>query len=140
VIWIGDAVDNTKAYLEGGEDYGSALMVVDYEGNVIASLYLMPVKGTVYLAISDKGVWRNGNPINVRQPVAIIRWPRDKNVVPQEIEVIYREIKKEFSEDGYHVKLTRVEQPEASLLGVSFFECTKSVGKGIIWLVSQKVL
>jgi fructose-1,6-bisphosphatase/inositol monophosphatase family enzyme len=104
VTWIGDGVDNTKTYLTGGEDYGSALMVIAPEGNVISSIYLMPAKATVYLAIPGKGVWRNGNPMDARQPVAIIRWPRNKNVVPPKVKTYYREIEKEFSENRCQVK------------------------------------
>jgi fructose-1,6-bisphosphatase/inositol monophosphatase family enzyme len=109
VTWIGDAVDNTKAYLEGGDLFGSGLMAVAPNGNVLASLFILPAKKKEYLAIPGKGSWCNGNQmalgaVESERPVAIIRWPRDRDKVDMAIRQVYKTIEEEFRQAGYLVQ------------------------------------
>jgi hypothetical protein len=127
VTWIGDAVDNTKGYLESRHAFepdlnlnkykwGSGLMAVDGEGNVIASLFVMPAEGIVFLALPGKPerpkAWQNGEELRYDpnrtcpdKPVAVVRWPRDLDEVAWPTGVECRELQKRLKEKmGYRVE------------------------------------
>lgn len=109
VTWIGDAVDNTKTYLEGGDDFGSGLMAVGPKGKVLASLFLLPAKKRNYLAMPGKGCWFNENPmtlgpVGAEGPVAIVRWPRDRDQAGAAIGHIIETVAQDFRTDGYLVQ------------------------------------
>ena len=109
--WLVDPVDNTDAYvkdanLEGANDFGLGLMLFQCDtGEVIASLFLLPAHGTVFLSVGSRA-YRDAEPLKPQTMTsrkAVVRRPRKWEEVPQNIKELYTLAKALFQFVGYQV-------------------------------------
>ncbi|GHF20990.1 3'(2'),5'-bisphosphate nucleotidase CysQ [Kordiimonas sediminis] len=63
-LWIVDPIDGTRSFLEGGDNWGISVALVQDQKPVVAAFYA-PVKNAFYFARAGKGATRNGQPIQI---------------------------------------------------------------------------
>ena len=62
--WIVDPIDGTRDYVRGNPQWAT-LIGLEAGGEIVAGIVNLPVQGSLYLACSGGGAWRNGARISV---------------------------------------------------------------------------
>lgn len=60
--FIVDPIDGTRAFLQGHENFGHSLAVVE-DGRVLAGVVHMPARGETFAAVTGGGATKNGEPV-----------------------------------------------------------------------------
>ena len=68
--WVVDPLDGTTNYLYGFPAWAVSVAVEDAEGGIAGVVY-DPVRGDLFAAERGRGLWVNGEPGRVREPVAL---------------------------------------------------------------------
>ncbi len=63
-VFVIDPIDGTRAFIEGGKDWGHSIAVVE-NGNPIAAAVAMPMRDQIYSAGLGAGAYLNDETINV---------------------------------------------------------------------------
>ncbi len=66
-VWIVDPIDGTTNFVAGLPFWGVIVAYVE-EGEPLAAAMYFPMLNEMYTALRGKGAWRNGQPIQVREP------------------------------------------------------------------------
>jgi len=69
-IWVVDPIDGTKSFLNGGENWGISVALVQDQETIIAAFYA-PVKNAFYFAERGRGVTKNGLNITVSEQTCL---------------------------------------------------------------------
>lgn len=65
-LWIVDPIDGTRAFLDGSDDWGVSVALVEHGEPVIAAFYA-PARDSFFFASRGSGAFHNHKPITVKQ-------------------------------------------------------------------------
>ena len=86
--WIIDAIDGTLNFAHGTPAWCSAVVLVDADGEPLASAVLDPERDELFSGARGEGAWLNGRPLRVRDAVALdqalvaVHWGFGKRDLP----------------------------------------------------------
>lgn len=66
-LWVVDPIDGTRAFLEGGDDWGVSVALVEYGSPIVAAFYA-PARDSFYFAVKNRGAHCNGRKVRVGLP------------------------------------------------------------------------
>ncbi|MFK8253749.1 3'(2'),5'-bisphosphate nucleotidase CysQ [Ancylobacter terrae] len=70
-VWVVDPIDGTRAFMAGGADWTVSAALVD-EGRPVAAALFAPVTEELFLAVAGGGATRNGAPLAISGPPALV--------------------------------------------------------------------